>query len=218
MKKLFTGIAAILFVSLTGFAQQGKGKWLLGGGIEYSSRNSTTTSSARENEISQLSLNPRVGYFFADRWAVGLAPGYSSQNQRDSAQVYKGRGYNAGAFVRYYQPVGEKLALFGELNAISFGAGNNTRTFIGSPLTQENTYNSFAFGAFIRPGIVYFITPKIGIETSFNGLNLGYFSNKNTSRLRNVPGNRSETATEGFTASLNFNYQFNLAVLFYLGR
>ena len=217
MKNLFTVAVAILFTSLTGFAQQARGKWLVGGGIESTSINSTTTNPTRENKFSQLSINPKVGYFFADRWAVGLAPGYAFLNQKDSAQVSKGRGYNAGVFVRYYQPIGEKLALFGELNGIGYGAGNTTRTFVGSPLTQELTYRNFSIGAFIRPGIVYFITPKIGLETSFNGLSLGYFNNKNTSILRNVPASRSEMTTDGFTASLNFNYQFNLSVLFYLG-
>ena len=216
MRNLFTVAVAILFASLTGFAQQARGKWLIGGGIESSSINSTTTNPTRENKFSQLSINPKVGYFFADRWAVGLGLGYAFQNQKDSA-LYKGRGYNAAVFVRYYQPIGEKLALFGELNGIGYGAGNVTRTFVGSSLTQESTYRNFSVGAFIRPGIVYFITPKIGLETSFNGLSLGYFNNKNTGELRNVPASRSELTSDGFTASLNFNYQFNLSVLFYLG-
>ena len=122
-----------------------------------------------------------------------------------------------GAFVRYYQPIGEKLALFGELNGVSYTVGNITRTYEGSLVSQKDTYRSLSVGAFIRPGIVYFITPKIGLETSFGGLSLGYFSNKNKSEDRNVFTTTSETTNSGFTGSLNFNYQFNLSVLFYLG-
>ncbi len=208
---------AALLLSLTGFAQQRKGQWLAGGGIEFNSRTSTVTNSNAENKSSQFSVNPKVGYFFADRWAVGLAPGISFQNHEDSTQTSKGRSYNVGAFVRYYQPIGEKLALFGELNGISYGAGSNDQTYKNTPVSQKNAYRSFGIGAFIRPGIVYFITPKIGLETSFGGLNLGYFNSTNRNETRNVFTTKSETTTNGFTASLNFNYQFNLGVLFYLG-
>jgi len=217
MKNLLTIGVAILFVSFTGFAQQHKGKWLVGGSVDSYSQTNKVTFPSVENTNGRFSVNPKVGYFFADRWAVGLAPGYSFQSQEDSAQTTKGRSYNVGAFVRYYQPVGEKLAIFGELNGVSYGAGNTTRTFRGSPVTQKDTYRSLGIGAFIRPGIVYFITPKIGLETSFGGLSLGYYSNKNKSELRNVFASRSETTSNGFAASLNFSYQFNLGVLFYLG-
>lgn len=218
MKNRFTIGVAILFVSLTGFAQQRKGKWLVGGSIDSYSQTNKVTFPSTENTNGRFSVNPKVGYFFADRWAVGLAPGYSFQSQEDSAQTTKGKSYNVGAFVRYYQPVGEKLAIFGELNGISYGAGNNTQTYKGNPVTQENTYRSLSVGAFIRPGIVYFITPKIGLETSFGGVSLGYYSNKSKSELRNVFTTKNETTSNGFTAGLNFNYQFNLGVLFYLGQ
>ncbi len=70
-------------------------------------------------------------------------------------------------------------------------------------------------GALIRPGIVYFITPKIGLETSFGGFNLGCFSSTNTSEV-GTPG--QEVKQSGFATGLNLNYQFNLAALFYLGK
>jgi hypothetical protein len=216
MKKLFTVGVAILFVSLTGFAQQRKGKWLVGGSVHSFTQNHETLNPAVENRSNQLSVNPKVGYFFADRWAVGLAPGFSVQNQKDSVMTIKGRGYNLAAFLRYYQPIGEKLAIFGELQGVTFASGNTTRTYNNGPLMQKNTYNYLGIGAFIQPGIVYFITPKIGLETSFGGLNLGYSRNKNTNE---APGTKKmEGSSNNFTASLNFSYQFNLGVLFYLGR
>ncbi|MBD0258496.1 MAG: hypothetical protein ICV83_22495, partial [Cytophagales bacterium] len=150
-----------------------------------------------------------------DRWAVGGTPSFSFHNQQDSSETSQGRGYNLAAFVRYYQPIGEKLALFGELNGINYGAGNTRRNPANGTQDRTDSYRSVNVGALIRPGIVYFITPKIGLETSFGGFNLGYFSSRNKSEA-GEPG--QETKQSGFATNLNFSYRFNLAALFYLGK
>ncbi len=217
MRNLFTVSVAILLVSLTSFAQVSKGKWLVGGGFESFNRTSTMTNPGVENKSSQVSVSPRVGYFFADRWAAGIAPSYSHGKYKDSLQTSKGNGYSIGAFVRYYQPIGEKLAIFGSLNGISYAAGSNELDHVDNALSRKNKYRSVGVGAFIQPGIAYFITPKIGLETSFGGLNLGYFNNKGEDEVQ-AQGGKRELTSNSFTASLNFNYQFNLAVLFYLGK
>jgi hypothetical protein len=216
------GVATLL-VSLTGYAQQRKDKWLVGGGFDFVSQ---TTTSSQTNMVNNSaiqtkngfgSVSPRVGYFFADRWAVGLTPSISFSSRKDSSETSKGSGYNLAAFVRYYQPIGEKLAIFGELNGINFGAGTNRRNLTSSTQDRTDTYQSLNVGAMIRPGIVYFITPKIGLETSFGGFNLGYFSNSNKSKSE-AGTLGQEIKQSGFAAGLNFGYQFNLAALFYLGK
>lgn len=217
MRNLFVISVATLLLSLTGFAQVNKGKWLIGGGLESFSRTNTMTNPGVENKSSQVSVSPRVGYFFADRWAAGIAPSYTYNKYKDSLQTSKGNGYSIGVFVRYYQPIGEKLGIFGSLNGISYSAGSGELNHVNNALSRKNKYRSVGVGAFIQPGIVYFITPKIGLETSVGALNLGYSSSKGEDETQ-AQGGKRESTSSGFTASLNFNYQFNLAVLFYLGK
>jgi hypothetical protein len=206
---------ATLFLSLTGFAQVCKGKWLVGGGFDSFTRTNTMTSPAAENKNSSVSISPRVGYFFADRWAVGIAPNYSNYKYKDSIVTNKGSGYGIGAFVRYYQPIGEKLGIFGQLNGISYSVGSSELDHIDDAQSRKNKYQSVGVGAFIQPGIVYFITPKIGLETSIGALNLGYSSSKGEDEAMALG---QEVKQSGFATGLNFNYQFNLAALFYLGK
>jgi hypothetical protein len=218
MKNLFTVGVATLLLSLTGFAQNGKGKWLVGSVIDFNSRtNSTTLNQANpvESKSTQVSVYPRVGYFLADRWAVGIAPGWSYNKQNGTAETNINRTYSIAPFVRYYQPVGEKLGIFGELGGISYTTTRADRNSTNGQMIQKSSFQNVNLGASVRPGVVYFITPKIGIETSFGSVGFGYFTGKSTSEM---PGEKRETKDSGFSAAVNLSYNFNLGVLVYLGK
>ncbi len=218
MRNLFTVSVATLLLSVTGFAQNGKGKWLVGSVVEFSTRTGTSTlnqANPVETKSTQVSVYPRVGYFFADRWAVGIAPGWSYNKQKGSAETNINRAYSIAPFVRYYQPVGEKLGIFGELSGISYTAGSADRNSTNGGLLLKSSSQNVNLGAYVRPGVVYFITPKIGLETSFGSLGFGYFASKTTNEL---PGEKRETKDSGFAAAVNLSYNFNLGVLVYLGK
>jgi hypothetical protein len=218
MKNFFTVSIATLLLSLTGFAQHSKGKWLVGGVVESNTRTGTTTvnqANPVEGKSTQVSVYPRAGYFFFDRWAVGIAPGLLYNKQKGSAENNINRTYSIAPFVRYYQPVGEKLGIFGELSGISYTAGNNNRTNTNGELILKSSFQNVNLGAYLRPGVVYFITPKIGIETTFGSVGLGYFTSKSTNEM---PGEKRETKDEGFAGGVNLSYNFNLGVLVYLGK
>jgi hypothetical protein len=218
MRNLFTVSVATLLLSLTGFAQNGKGKWLVGSVVEFGTRTGTTTinqSNPVESKSTQVSVYPRVGYFFADRWAVGLVPGLSYTKQTGSAETSTNRAYSIAPFVRYYQPVGEKLGIFGELSGISYTSGSGDRNATNGGMISKSSFQNVNLGAYVRPGVVYFITPKIGLETSFGSVGFGYFTSKNTNEM---PGENRETKDNGFAAAVNLSYNFNLGVLVYLGK
>lgn len=218
MKNFFTVSVATMLLSLTGFAQQSKGKWLVGGVIESTTRTGTTTVNQAppvDGKSTQVSVYPRVGYFFADRWAVGIAPGWSYNKQRGTAENSINRTYSIAPFVRYYQPVGEKLGIFGELGGISYTTSSADRNSTNGTLLLKSSFQNVNLGASVRPGVVYFITPKIGIETSFGSVGFGYFTSKGTNEM---PGEKRETRDKGFSGSVNLSYNFNLGVLVYLGK
>ncbi len=214
--KIFLTLSFTVFLfCLTASAQNGKGKWLVGGNIESSSRNSTLSNPAVDYKSNQMILGPKVGYFLSDRWALGLAPSFSSTHNRGSSDVTKAKGYSTAPFVRYYQPVGEKLAIFGELSGISYQSGWHKRTAPDGNLIQNYDYRTYNLGVFVRPGIVWFVTPKIGLETSIGSLGYGYYNGKNTVEM---PEGTRKTTEEGFSGGLSLSYNFNLGILFYLGK
>jgi outer membrane protein len=215
MKKLFTLCFATCLICLTVSAQNGKGKWLVGGNLESITRTSTLSNPASDYKSSHLIFGPKAGYFLSDRWAIGLAPSFSSTNNRGTSDKTKAKAYSIAPFVRYYQPVGEKLAIFGELSGISYQSGWNKKTAQDGNLIQNYDYRTYNAGVFIRPGIVWFVTPKIGLETSIGSLGYGYYNGKNTVEM---PEETRKSTEEGFSGGLSLSYNFNLGILFYLGK
>lgn len=215
MKKISIAILFFLSLSSAALAQHLKGKWLLGGNIESSTRNGTLSNPAVDYKSSQLTLGPKAGYFLSDRWAVGLAPTFSSANTKGTSDVTKAKSYSIAPFVRYYQPIGEKLAIFGELNGISYQTGWNKKTNSTGELMQHYDYRTYNVGVFVRPGIVWFVTPKFGLETSIGSLGYGYYNGKNTIE---TPEETRKSTEEGFSGGLSLSYNFNLGLMFYLGK
>jgi hypothetical protein len=109
----------------------------------------------------------------------------------------------------------KKLGIFGELSGISYTSGSGDRNATNGGMISKSSFQNVNLGAYVRPGVVYFITPKIGLETSFGSVGFGYFASKNTNEM---PGEKRETKDNGFAAALNLSYNFNLGVLVYLGK
>ena len=83
---------ALLF-SKNSHAQIDKGIWLVGGSGKFYSYNSTYNSTSYSNEAkyTQIDLSPTIGYFVADKLALGIKPTFSS---------IKGKVTSAGVALR----------------------------------------------------------------------------------------------------------------------
>jgi hypothetical protein len=186
-----------------------------------------------ESSVRNESMNVpiHVGYMVSGRMAVGFTGGYSYTNSsqrfrstsinnvitwNENARNSKRKVYSAGAFGRYYLPVGARWFLF--LNA----SGNISK---GQELEESTTSNSNGaqsmtdtlkvafseYGVLLSAGATYFVTKRVGIELQSG--HFGYVMSE-TSTYRA----RIKVATNN-NQSLSFqNFFFpRLGVSFYFG-
>lgn len=181
MKQILLLITCCIF-SGASYAQIQAGNKIIGGtvGGSFDSPNGVTKTTS-------FNLKPMAGYFLSNNWMVGI----SGEHKRDFSDRYSSSSvtyddnyleyvtndtrqstFAVGPVARYYQPLNQKLAFFGE--------GNMGYSFTNQKanVTQRNTYSGsfkdeFDFEvtskaqqlyAHIAPGIVFFPKPKLAVE------------------------------------------------------
>jgi hypothetical protein len=226
MKKSFFILFAVCFMQ-TAYSQTEKGKMFIGGqfslgGSTNSGLDSLTTNNSN---VVTFSISPNLGYFIKDNLAIGVSLNLGNtgetQNYQNSQNIppykttynYNYTSYGIGLFVRqYYNITGNfRFYLNGGIN-YSYQTTKLTNTYTdpyaNDPTIQENHANNFSIN--ITPGLVYFITPKIGIQTTFGGLNYSY----SISTIPNVSyDNHSYSSNYGLNLNissfaLGLNYYF----------
>jgi outer membrane protein len=225
MKK--TLITLGLLTHFLGEAQTEKGSWMVGGNASFSAASSNMqVQNAANSGNSSQNLNFNVllngGYFVRKQVAVGLLGGYSffsSSNTSDGSNYSNtstGRGdiFSLGFFARGYKLIpANKLAFFCQLEALyQTGRTQSENTSgNGSPFAQSSTINSDlnGYSATLRPGLVYFITPRIGIETTFGALSYTDRTQSTTFSGAEPVKNKSTSLTANFGLnSLFFGVHF----------
>ncbi|CAA9271855.1 MAG: hypothetical protein AVDCRST_MAG95-2801 [uncultured Adhaeribacter sp.] len=173
--KLIGGIFLILFwSSVTGFGQIKKGTFLLGGTLGLAKNmvpNNTFPSPQFTDEREKSFIaGPQAALFIADNIAVGLSVNYEHTKIRrfDAMQnIYdpiRTQTLSLGPLVRYYHFLNADFAVFGQAKALY------------SEDFNHRDYNQFT--AALAPGLVYFVTPKIGLELNIGGLTYEYAYSK----------------------------------------
>ncbi|MBB3842011.1 opacity protein-like surface antigen [Runella defluvii] len=130
-------------------------KWMISGAMDLShfvvDKASTT----------QMTLNPKVGYFFKPNILVGASISVKTDKDADSSSPWGGSGVWSestrivGAFGRYMQPLNEKTYVWGELG---FGFGSYK-------VTEDDESYSFSASQFhIGPGVSFFLNKHVAIE------------------------------------------------------
>jgi hypothetical protein len=132
-----------------------------------------------------LSINPKIGYFVRDNFALGAGLNIGLTGAAGVTTL----NYGILPFARYYFTTGtfesKRTRFFGEVDlGVSgvnvFATGNNTST------------NGLSFSA--GPGMAYFITPNVGMETML--------------KLRGITG--FGNSTFAFQPELNLGFQIYL--------
>lgn len=153
----------------TTFAQLTKGHWLVGGsGKFYSYENEYIASTFTSNgKYTQIDLSPNIGYFLADKFALGVKSTISSIKGDFTVVGGVGNGgsssqrYLFGAFGRYYFL--EEAKQTNILVEASYQAG-----IIRGLNDTKGNLNNFSISA----GPVIYFNPSVGIEFL-----LGYVTN-----------------------------------------
>jgi len=200
MKKIVLILLAI-FALKAGYSQTEKGKMFVGGQINLSgnSKSSLDTLSKQDLNAINFTFAPSFGYFLKDNFAIGAKINFGVSNSTDTYKYVSKNGigtllkssyeqntlsYGIGAFARYYIKITDNFKFFinGEVNYLYQTQKNSNYTTIINPevpVIKDIIINNLNIG--ISPGLEYFATSKLSINTTFGNIFYNYSSSKNNS-------------------------------------
>jgi hypothetical protein len=225
MKNLI--LSAALVLSLCANGQLQKGSSLIGGNVSfYLTRHESLPINGTSSSSEGFSFNGlvRYGYFICNNLAAGIQYNYYLNHNKETyrnpfnSQTQKSisKANSPGIFLRGYKPaMNGKLAFFGDLSGYySWGHGDNTSENVVPPVPAGNNFHNemLGMGISFSPGIVYFITNKIGIETKLGALS--YIISKTS----NFQGGRKVNDEKTSTMAVNLSYtSFFIGAHYYFG-
>jgi hypothetical protein len=193
MRKTILILIAVISM-LTSYSQTEKGKYFIGGSINYSGDKDSEGDSVTNNWTNKnttFNFTPSIGYFVTDNIAVGI--NLNLGNSVYNYQILSNMNYysttktntlnlGGGIFVRPYFKISNNFMFF--INAgISYidqpGKITFSTTQPGVSPTPDQKILGYEFTANIYPGLVYFVTPKIGLSVSVGNLFYDYSYRKN---------------------------------------
>ncbi|NRS89302.1 outer membrane protein [Flavobacterium sp. 7E] len=175
MKKIILTVAAVFafgFANAQSGDQSGeslgfsKEDIFVEGNLGFSSSNDKNT----ETKVNNFSFTPKVGYFLADNFVLGVQLGLGSDKTKVSGtDAGKNSNFNAGVFGRYYfLELGKRFKTYADAE-VNFA---NSKYELG-PI--ENKSNGVSAGAGL--GINYFVTKCVVLNFSLRNI-LSYSSSK----------------------------------------
>lgn len=216
MKKNYTlTIVAILF-SFVAQAQLSAGTFYLGGTLGFASStsdNKVGNTETRTFENSSFTAAPSLGFFVADKTAVGLRASISStkntfiQNNGDK-RITTSAPISVGLFAERYFMMIPQFGFTAGVNANFVGGSSKTENIDGTTgvnVTTENTISGFNSG--LTAGTIWFPNPHIGVSAQVGLINYA----TTTSTVKDANPEMS-TTNSGVTANLS---SMNLAFGFH---
>ncbi len=205
MKKLF-----LIAVFAGGFslanAQTGAGTIMLGGGLNFNTQ-SSKTAGVDNGSTTSFGIRPNVGYFLSDNLVVGLGLGFNSSTTKSPAAA-GGTGedeminsdFSISPFVRYYSEIGDRAGAFLH-GSVDIGS-NKTKMTPAGGATAESTGSSI--GVNISPGVYWFITKHIGLESTIGGIGFQSTKSKNAANVETKGSNFGLSLNTTLTVGLNY--------------
>jgi hypothetical protein len=182
MKQHLLILSVFLFTLIgSASAQTGKGNYYLGGSLYYNYDGGPGTTTAYTfsagttnytvNNLTTFQFNPEFGYFLSKKWAIGIQPNYSRTSGTETSvftsftdpatDFTKVDDYHIDVVgltvsLRYYCMLTDKIGIFPQ-----FG------------ISSQNDLKNFSNGEITllaSPNIVFFATPKLGINMGFGNI------------------------------------------------
>lgn len=200
MKRTLVLIAALILGISNVFAQTQKGDFLLGAGTSLdfsflSSQASTESYDSDKVKNKSFEFTPRVGYFPANNFVVGIDFLTSNATEKEDGDEYKLNTFAIGPFARIY---------FGQNNVkpffhAGFGFGKNNEeynaSYAGYPDEKlKSDLTTYDVGG----GISFFLTPKVAVE-------LGISYGNATSKYKNYYNEDAKNKVNGIASSVGFS-------------
>lgn len=230
MKKYLLVSMAIFTITIA-CSQTEKGKKIICAQFNVSGNDNSNVDNLYSIKTNSLGFQivPGFGYFISDNIAVGVNLKVGISNTKsvliNSDQIpdlittnkSSAKNYGGGVFAKYYKKITTNL-LFSLNGEASFSYqttklehSTNDPWYVASPdnpAIQEVQLKSVFAG--ISPGLVYFISPKLGISTNFSSF---YFNNSSSKNISVTFPNDNKVNSYGFNFSittlyLGLNYNF----------
>ena len=181
--KNFLITLSIIFIVISANAQKDtNNRWFIGGEIGLSVKSIDENHASEEvfiirnNTIVGFAFAPKVGYYFNEKFALGLSiySGINFELQKTDNDHYKWYSINWGfnPFVRYTAFTYKKFSLILEGRTGVGGKHSFDKLKNGTRMSRGNT---LAIGVFnITPILGFNLTNHLQIEAGLHFLNIGY--------------------------------------------
>ena len=191
MIKKIVMLSAFLITGFLANAQLDKGVWLVGGSGNFFSYKLQIKSQYVDypnGHYTDILISPDIGYFVADRIAIGLRPTFSSSNGEVTSTITSNqRQFFAGPFIRYYFLNPEKQ--FNILTDMCYQLGVSRE---GPRHIYRGSINNF----WLMAGPELFFNSSVGME-----ILIGYNYKKSTVKYPEAP---NLDIRNGFQTSIGF--------------
>lgn len=210
MKKLLLSLIAVSALAFTTQAQTEKGKFMLGGDVEFNSSKANGVDKSNKS----FAIVPSVGYFVTDNIAIGTGIGFESTKNYNYTTLTptvtgfstKTQAFVVAPFVRGYKGITDQFKFFGQLSVPMTFGNAKTGDVNGDNFVKNGNNNNV--GVALSPGFAFFPSKKFGIEFSVNGISY------NDNRLEDSNGNKTG-GNKNFNIGANF-FAPKIGVQFYL--
>lgn len=209
MKKTFTLLCiALAIATQQASAQIKKGEKMLGGNIGFTtSKGEQSNAPNYEAKVTNISINPQLGFGLGDNWIAGIQAGYGYSKQKTvfplgGVSEDKSNTISGGVFARKFFPFSERFGLFGQ-GDVNYSHTNNKGTTVGGATGESNTNR---VGVAVSPG-AYFRTGKRFILEAEVG-SIGYEHGVTKSG-----GSGSKTTSNSFSLGLSNNLSIGFKVV-----
>ena len=231
-------IFTALMLSITLSAQLNKGGMMIAGNFNYfkshsasSDTNNFSTNNKGDNKSFTSTI--RFGYLATSKIMVGVYGSFNNNSQNNTIIYQNGNPLNTsvneqtqsqnifsgGVFARYYEFIGKsKFAIFGQLTA-GYGLGKQELTqswnYTGNTTINKSYSDLSTLNIGFNPGLVFFVTKNIAIETSLGYLGFNVQKNKNN---YNNGTQTNEVKNTSFNSNLNLSLSnLSWGINFYFG-
>lgn len=153
--KIIFAIAIIIMIAYTDiFAQTEKGSFILGGNTSFAITQNNSETSGEKTKVTNIILQPYVGYFLFDKFTAGLSVDYDYDSSIKNADM------SILSDFRYYFN-NSNVKLFMKLNA---GYSNQLLQlgYYPSPAAYKSTAHGLKLGA--GAGVAIFFKDNMSID------------------------------------------------------
>lgn len=168
----------ILALAIASLATAQKGTVLVAGSLQI--YNYKTNHSNSQNVSNQFSISPKIGYQFDEHWTVGAQVSASKLKTENSSSssvnsityTTNQKEFDAGAFIRYSEPLSELFTLYGDLGAGFRTAKTENQLFNTLDPTNNFDESSKGKGIYVglEPAIQVNIKKRFCLNFGFGGL------------------------------------------------